>query len=96
MLINRGVGAGEVVTLKLMSGEELIAKYVEETGKGHKLNKPMVLSMGPQGMGMIPFAITVDMEKEITINAAAVIAIETTEKQFADAYIQNTTGIKLA
>lgn len=96
MLINRGVGAGEVVTLKLMSGEELIAKYVEETGKGHTLNKPMVLSMGPQGMGMIPFAITVDMEKEITINASAVIAIETTEKQFADAYIQNTTGIKLA
>lgn len=96
MLINRGVGAGEVVTLKLMSGEELIAKYVEETGKGHKLNKPLVLSMGPQGMGMIPFAITVDMEKEITINASAVIAIETTEKQFADAYIQNTTGIKLA
>jgi hypothetical protein len=96
MLINRGVGAGEIVTLKLMSGEEMIAKYVEETGKGHKLSKPMVLSMGPQGIGMVPFAITVDIDKEITVNASAVIAVEVTEKQFADAYIQNTTGIKLA
>lgn len=95
MLINRGVSAGEIVTLKLMSGEEMIAKYVEETSKGHKLSKPMVLSMGPQGIGMVPFAITVDMDKEITVNASAVIAVEVTEKQFADAYIQNTTGIKL-
>jgi hypothetical protein len=96
MLIDRGVVAGEVVTLKLMSGEEAIAKYVEETAKGHKLSKPMVLSMGPQGIGMIPFAMTVDMEKDITVNASAVISIEATEKQFADAYIQNTTGIRLA
>jgi hypothetical protein len=96
MLIDRGVSKGEVVTLKLVSGEELIAKYVEETAKGHKLSKPMVLSMGPQGIGMIPFAMTVDMEKDITVNTSAVVAIETTEKQFADAYIQNTTGIRLA
>ena len=96
MLIDKGVSKGEIVTLKLMYGEELLAKYVEETAKGHKLSKPMVLSMGPQGMGMIPFAITVDMDKEITISHSAVIAIESTEKQFADAYIQNTTGIKLA
>lgn len=96
MLIDRGVSAGEVVTLKLMSGEELIAKLVEETDKGYKLSKPMVLSMGPQGIGMIPFAMTVDMEKEITVRSSAVIAIETTEKQFSDAYVQNTTGIKLA
>lgn len=96
MLIDKGISSGEVVTLKLISGEEMIARYVEETDKHYKLNKPMVLSMGPQGMGMIPFAITVDMEKEIKINRAAIIAIETTEKQFADAYMQNTTGIKLA
>jgi hypothetical protein len=96
MLIDRGVTEGEVVTLKLLSGEEVVAKYIEETSKGYKVNKPMALSMSPQGIGMIPFAMTVDMEKDITINASAVIAIESTDKQFADAYIQNTTGIKLA
>lgn len=96
MLIDKGISAGEVVTIKLISGEEMLARYVEENDKQYKLNKPMVLSMGPQGMGMIPFAITVDMEKEVKLNRSAVIAIEPTEKQFADAYVQNTTGIKLA
>jgi hypothetical protein len=96
MLIDKGVSVGEVVTLKLISGEEMLARYVDENDKHYKLNKPMVLSMGPQGMGMIPFAITVDMEKEVKLNRSAVIAIEPTEKQFADAYMQNTTGIKLA
>ena len=95
MLIDRGVSAGEVVTLKLITGEEVIAKYVEETAKGHKLSKPMVLSMGPQGIGMITFAMTVDMEKELTVVSNAVVMIENSEKQFADAYVQNTTGIKL-
>jgi hypothetical protein len=96
MLIDKGVSAGEVVTMKLMSGEELIAKLVEENDKGFKLSKPMVLSMGPQGIGMIPFAMTVDMEKDITVRNSAVISVEATEKQFSDAYVQNTTGIKLA
>lgn len=96
MLIDKGVSAGEVVTLKLMSGEEVIAKIVEETDKGYKLNKPMTLSMSQQGIGMIPFAMTVDMEKDITVRSSAVIAVEATEKQFSDAYMQNTTGIKLS
>lgn len=95
MLINKGVTQGEVVTLKLMSGEEVIAKLVEETDKGYKLSKPMTLSMSPQGVGMIPFAMTVDMEKDVTIRSSAVIAVEATEKQFSDAYVQNTTGINL-
>jgi len=96
MLINKGVSAGEVVTIKLTTGEEVIAKYVEENEKGFKLSKPMTLSMGPQGVGMIPFAMTVDMEKDIVLSHKAVVMVESTEKQFADAYVQNTTGIKLA
>jgi hypothetical protein len=31
MLISKGVAAGEVVTFKLTSGEEVVAKLVEET-----------------------------------------------------------------
>lgn len=34
MLIDKGVSAGEVITLKLTSGEELVAKLVE-IGRAH-------------------------------------------------------------
>lgn len=96
MLIDKGVTEGEVVTIKLTSGEELISKLVEDGPMFYKLNKPMVLSMGPQGIGMMPYLFTVNPDKEVKLFKATVTVIEATDKQFADAYIQQTTGIKLA
>jgi hypothetical protein len=96
MLIDKGVSAGEVISLKLNSGEELLAKLVEETTSGYKVSKPLVLSMNQQGMGMIPFMFTANPEKDITILKSAVSAITVCDKMFADQYVQGTTGIKLA
>jgi hypothetical protein len=96
MLIDKGVTTGEVISLKLSSGEEIIAKLEEETSTGYKVSKPLVLSMNNQGMGMVPFMFTANAEKDITLNKTAVAAITTCDKMFADQYIQGTTGIKLA
>jgi hypothetical protein len=95
MLIDKGVSAGEVVSFKLTSGEELIAKLVEETATGYKVSKPLVLSMSQQGIGMIPFMFTVNPEKDISISKNSVIAISSCDKQFADQYISGTTGIAM-
>lgn len=95
MLIDKGVSAGEVVTIKLTSGEELVARLVEEAGLFYKLNKPMVLTMGQQGLGMVPYLFTVSVDKDVKLNKATVTVIEPTEKEFANAYTQQTTGIKL-
>lgn len=96
MLIDKGISEGEVISIKMASGEELIAKLAEDGATYYKLSKPMSLSMGPQGIGMIPFMLTVNHDKDLKIQKTAVSAIEVTDKQFADAYIQQTTGIKLA
>lgn len=96
MLIDKGLSSGEVITLKLITGEEIIGKMIEDTANGTKVSKPMVLSASPQGIGMIPFMITVNPDKEVIINYSAIVSKSVTDKQFADAYIQNTTGIKLA
>lgn len=95
MLIDKGVIEGEVVTIKLTSGEELIAKLVEDGPLYYKLNRPMVLTMGQQGLGMAPYLFTVSNDKDIRLSKGSVTIIEPTEKQFADSYIQGTTGIKL-
>jgi hypothetical protein len=96
MLIDKGVSAGEIVSIKMASGEEVITKLVEDNDTHYKLSKPMSLSMGGQGIGMIPFMLTVNHDKELKIQKSAVASIDVTDKQFADAYIQQTTGIKLA
>jgi hypothetical protein len=96
MIIDKGVTVGEVVTLRLNTGEEIIGKLMEETATNVSISKPMVLSMGQQGLGMMPFVFTVNPDKNIKISRASVMMIEATDKQFADQYIQSTTGIKLA
>jgi hypothetical protein len=96
MLIDKGVSEGEIVSIKTAGGEELIAKLVEDGSTYYKLSKPMSLSMGPQGIGMIPFMLTANHDKDLKLQKSIVSAVEATDKQFADAYIQQTTGIKLA
>lgn len=95
MLIDRGVSVGEVVTFKLTSGEELVAKLVEDSVAYYKLSRPMVIGMGQSGPGLMPYLFTVHPDKEVKLNKSAVAMAEATDKQFADQFIQSTTGIKL-
>jgi hypothetical protein len=95
MLIDKGITDGEVVTLKLVSGDELICKLVEQKDKSYKVRKPLLLSLNPQGMGMIPFMFTVDQEKDVEIFKDSVMSIQVTDKQFASQYMQGTTGLAL-
>lgn len=96
MLIDKGVTVGEVITLKLTSGEEIVAKLTEETATHYKLSKPMVIGMGPKGPGLMPYLFTVSPDKEIKLLKNTVTVAEATEKNFADQFIEQTSGIKLA
>jgi hypothetical protein len=95
MLIDKGVTEGEVITIKLTSGEELVAKLVEDGPLYYKLSKPMVIAMGAKGPGLMPYLFTVDPDKEVKLLKSTVTVAEATDKAFADQFIQSTTGIKL-
>jgi len=96
MLIDRGVTVGEVVTFKLTSGEELVAKLVEDTPTHYKLARPMVIGMGPSGPGLMPYLFTVAPEKEVKLAKGTITMAEATDKKFADQFIETVSGIKLA
>ncbi len=96
MLIDKGVAVGEVITLKLTSGEEIVAKLAAETDSFYKLSRPMVIGMGERGPGLMPYLFTVNPEKEVKLSKNTVTVAEATDKAFADQFIQSTTGIKLA
>lgn len=95
MLINKGVSVGEVITLKLTSGEELVAKLAEETDGYYKLSRPMVIGMGQQGPGLMPYLFTVSPDKEVKLLKTTVTVAEATDEAFAKQFLESTTGIKL-
>lgn len=95
MLLNKGFATNEVVSLKLVSGEEIIARFEEETPTGYRISKPTMITMTQGGIGLMPYMFTVDPDRDIVIGHQAVVVISATEKVFADQYIQGTTGIKI-
>ena len=95
MLISKGFAEGEVVTLKLTSGEEIVAKLVEDGPLHYKLKHPQVIGHGPKGPGLMPYLFTVNPNTEIKLQKSTVTVAEATDEQFAKQFIESTTGIKL-
>jgi hypothetical protein len=95
MLISKGVSVGEVITLKLTSGEELVAKLTEEADGYYKLSKPMVIGMGQQGPGLMPYLFTVSPDADVKLLKTTVTVAEPTDQAFAKQFLESTSGIKL-
>ena len=93
MLIDTPYKNGDIVSIKLNSGEEVIAKLEEETNTHYKLSKPLMVAATQQGLGLAPFMFTVDQEANIKLNVNSVSCIAKTEKEMASQYIHNTTGL---
>jgi len=93
MLIDTPLKTGDIVSMKLNSGEEIIAKLSEETDLGYKVNKPLMVAATQQGLGLAPFMFTVDQDTDFVIRTQTVSCIAKTEKDMATQYVQNTTGL---
>jgi hypothetical protein len=85
----------EVYTLKLNSGEELIAKVKSVDGTELVLAEPVSVAPGPQGMGLVPSIFTADPKGEYRLNTNSVSLYAVTDSAVKNKYIEATTGIKL-
>ena len=58
---------GDLITLKIASGEEVIAKYKSGTDSYISIEKALVLMQGPQGLAFGTFFSTAEQDKPINI-----------------------------
>lgn len=94
MLINKGFSSGDIVTLKLTNGDELIARFEEETDATVKISRPLAVTIGPQGLGMMPWVFLGESEY-YTLKKDHVFTLVTSKEDAASQYMQGTTGIAL-
>ena len=92
MIIETPYKNGDTVSIKLTSGEEVVARLEEETVKGTKVKNPMMLVANQQGVGLGPFMFTANSDS-FTLNSSAILCITKTEKDMASQYVQTTTGL---
>lgn len=84
----------QVYSIKLTSGEELVAKVVAQPSDEHiELSEPLSIAPNPQGMGLIPSMFTADHDKTITLNLKNITMYCVTDDQIRAKYTEATTGI---
>ena len=93
--------ANDVKVLKLITGEEVIARVSEEHSNLLTLEKPMTLQMMPPntstgqvGFALVPWIKAAKNDKT-TISEEHILAVDEASKQTETNYLQVITGLSL-
>jgi len=95
MLSRKGYKAGDIVSFKLVNGDEVVAKFVESTTAGWMISKPCTVLPSQQGIGLMQSLFSSDINKDIELKNEHVMMHSPTIKALQDHYLQTTTGIQL-
>ena len=90
----------DVKVLKLITGEEVIARVSTESSNLLILDKPMILQMMPAnqqgqvGFAIVPWLMAGNSEK-ITISTEHILAEDVVKSEVEKNYLANVTGLTL-
>lgn len=96
MLVENEIKPGQIVTIKLTSGEEIIAKLEENTSTTLKVSRPVVLTMTQNGLGMAPYLFTVDIDTLVRIDKKVLVVLEQTETEASEQYTKAVDDSRIA
>lgn len=85
---------GDVITIKLISGEEVIGKFISDSEQTLVLDKPLMLAMSQKGIGMAPVLVTVNPDTKLKFNQHAIMVTAHSDDEIAKQYVYQTTGIQ--
>jgi hypothetical protein len=85
MLANKSFIDGDIICIKLVNGEEIIATFKSIEPDKLNLLEPFTLTMNEKGLGMVPFMVLAE-PGYITINRSHVVTIVSARKDAVDSY----------
>lgn len=95
MIIEAPYKQNDTITLKTTGGEEVVARFVEESATTITVQKPMAIMATGQGIGLGPFAFTIHPDSKIKINKDSLVFAHKTDGEMAKQYVQSTTGLTI-
>jgi len=95
MLVRKSKYAeGDIITYKVVNGDECVAKFVKETDHGFTINKPYVVIPSQGGLALMPALFTVSGNQDINVDFQHIMIHGETMPEMVSAYTERTTGIK--
>ena len=93
MLVTNKYAEDDIVTFKIVNGDEIVAKIVEESDDAFTVIKPCTVMPSQQGLGLLQSLFTSDLNKSIRLEKRHVMMHAPTVKDVQNHYIKTTTGI---
>ena len=94
MLVTNKYDQDDIVTFKIVNGDEIVAKIVEESDDAFTVMKPCTVMPSQQGLGLLQSLFTSDLNKSIRLEKLHVMMHAPTVKDVQNHYIKTTTGIE--
>jgi len=96
MLISKKYGSNDVVSFKLVTTEEVVAKIVEETAEGFIVNRPCTIIPSEQGIGLMQSLLSADINNDVLLRKEHVIMHAKSISAIEAHYIRTTTGVQVS
>ena len=84
----------KVYTIKLISGEEIIARVKQEDGVTELLKPRSIAMTGNGGFGMMPWLVSAP-DSNVLISDTTIVGAVKTGQMVATQYIKQVTGIQV-
>lgn len=96
MLVENKFNKNDIITIKLLTGEEVLARYVSHDAEKLSVSRASVVAPNPQGgLGIVPWMMSA-LPDTIDINMSTVVTFTDTAKEIANKFLEATTSIKLS
>lgn len=102
MLIEKSLSAGDVASIKLGNGDEIIAKLVDQDRDSVIVTKPLLMvlgqdpSTGRPGISMAPFwMLGTDSAARYPIPRTQILCILKSNEEATKGYLAQTTGLTI-
>ena len=95
MLKEKTYEKGDIVTVYLQTGQEILGKLDSEDDNYIVITKPLTIAMGPKGAMFQTFTVTGDSENEVSFKTGKIISVLKTNDATSTSYIEATSGLVL-
>ncbi|CAM6054944.1 unnamed protein product [Sphagnum tenellum] len=102
MLIQKTIDMGDIVSIKLTNGDEIIAKFISQDQTSCTVSKPVIVAIsqsGPQqvSLGFMPFMVSANEDTNVSIPMTSMLTKATkTRVDVANNYRRATSNIEIA
>jgi len=95
MLVNQKYASGDVVSFKMVNGDELVAKVLEETDAGFHVSAPCTVMPSQQGLGLMQSLFSAKEDIKVFLSRQHVMFHAESLEQMKAHYVKTTTGVEI-